>query len=46
MKNLLDIPFDKDLQFLSFDITNMCSNIPITELIKIIEMNIQIKRMK
>ena len=50
MNNLLDIQFDQDLKFISFDITNMYSNIPITKLIKIIEimckqndLNIEIK---
>jgi len=45
-----DIQFDQDLKFVSFDITNMYSNIPITELIKIIKimckqnvLNIEIK---
>jgi len=37
MEDLLDIPFDKDLKFVSFDIENTYSNIPITELTKIIE---------
>ena len=32
----LDIPFDKDLKFFKFDIENTYSNIPITELTKII----------
>jgi hypothetical protein len=37
MEELLDIPFDKDLKFFSFDIENTYSNIPIVELRKIIE---------
>jgi len=37
VEDLLDILFDKDLKFISFDIENMYSNIPITELTKIIE---------
>jgi hypothetical protein len=36
MKDLLEITFDKDLKFVSFDITNMYSNVPVKELIKII----------
>ena len=37
MYDLCDIPFDKDLEFVSFDITNIYTNVPVTELIKIIE---------
>jgi hypothetical protein len=37
MEDFLDIPFDKDLKFFSFDIENTYSNIPITELRKIIK---------
>jgi hypothetical protein len=37
MNDHRDIPFDKDLKFVSFDIKNMYYNIPITELIKIID---------
>jgi hypothetical protein len=37
MNDLLEGPFKQDLKSVSFDITNMYSNIPITELIKIIE---------
>jgi hypothetical protein len=51
MKDLPDIQFDQDLKFFSFDIKNMYSNIPITEIIKIIEImckqkdfNIEIKK--
>jgi hypothetical protein len=51
MNDLPDIPFDQDLKFFSFDLTNMYSNIPITELIKIIkimckqkDLNIEIKK--
>ena len=50
MNNIRDIPFNKDLKFVSFDITNMYTNIPITEIIKSIEitckqndLNIKIK---
>ena len=35
VEDLLDIPFDKDLKFVSSDIKNMYSNIPTTELTKI-----------
>jgi hypothetical protein len=38
MKGLLEIPFDKDLKFVSFDIKNMNSNVPVKELIKINEL--------
>ena len=38
MKDLSEIPFDKYLKFVSFDITNMYSNVPMNELIKIIEL--------
>ena len=37
MEELLDIPFDKDLKFFSYDIENTYSNIPRTELTKIIK---------
>ena len=37
MKDLLDIPFNNDLKLISFDITNMYSNVPVKELIKITE---------
>ena len=37
MEDLLDITFDKDLKFISVDITNKYLNIPITEIIKFIE---------
>jgi len=50
MNDLPDIPFNQDLKLVSFDITDMYSNIPITELIKITEimckqndLNIEIK---
>ena len=36
MKYLLDIPYDTDLKFTSFDITNMHTNIPTNELSDII----------
>jgi hypothetical protein len=35
--DLQEIPVDSDLRFASFDITDMYSNVPTTELIKIIE---------
>jgi hypothetical protein len=38
MKDLLEIPFDKDLKFVSFDIMNMYSNVTVNQLIKIIEL--------
>ena len=48
--DLPDIQYDQDLKFVSFNIMNIYSNIPITELIKIIEimckqndLNIEIK---
>jgi len=34
--DLLNIPFDPNLQFVSFDITNMFSNVPTEDLINII----------
>ena len=37
MNGLLEIPYDQNLKFLSCDITNMYSNIPTNELIKIID---------
>jgi len=37
MEDLLDIPFDKDLKFFSFDIENTYSSIPITEITKVIK---------
>ena len=37
MNDLNEIPFEKYLKFLSFDITNMYINIPTKELITIIE---------
>ena len=50
MNDLLDNHFDQDLKFVSVNIMNIYSNIPITELIKIIEimckqndLNIEIK---
>jgi hypothetical protein len=33
----LDIPFENDLKFNAFDITNMYSNVPVKELINITE---------
>ena len=36
MNDFLEIPYDQNLKFVSFDITNMYSNIPTNELIKII----------
>jgi hypothetical protein len=35
--DLKEIPVDSDLRFASFDITDMYSNVPTTDLIKIIE---------
>jgi len=50
INDLLDIQFEQDLKLVSFDTMNMYSNIPITEVIKIIEitckqndLNIEIK---
>jgi hypothetical protein len=38
LKNdLLEIPYDQNLKFASFDITNMYSNLPINELIKTVD---------
>jgi hypothetical protein len=37
MKDLLEIPFDKDLKFVSLFIKNMYLNVPVKELIKINE---------
>ena len=37
MNNLYEIPLEKDMKLVSFDITNMYTNIPMKELIKIIE---------
>ena len=37
-KWLLEIPYDQDLKFASFDISNMYSNIPTNELIKVIDL--------
>jgi hypothetical protein len=36
IQDLTDIPFDSNLQFVSFDITNMYTNVPTDELINII----------
>lgn len=38
MKDLLEIPCDKYLKLVSFDITNMYSNIPTKDLIQIIDL--------
>jgi len=38
MKGLLEIPVDKDLKFVSLDIKNMYSNVPVKEVIKINEL--------
>jgi hypothetical protein len=38
INDLLEIPFDQDLKFASFDITNMYSNIPKTNLINATEL--------
>ena len=37
MNDLNEIPFDNELKFVSFDISNMYTNIPTNELIEIIE---------
>ena len=37
MNDLWDVPFDKEFELVSFDITNMYTIFPIAELIKIIE---------
>ena len=37
MNDLNEIPLEKDLKFISFDMTNMYTNTPTKELIKIIE---------
>jgi hypothetical protein len=34
INDLLEIPYDQNLKFASFDITNMYSNVPTNELIK------------
>jgi hypothetical protein len=36
LNNLIDIPYDSSIKFASFDITNMYSNIPTKELLRII----------
>ena len=36
MKDLLDIPFDSGLKFVSFYITKMYSNVPVKELINLL----------
>jgi hypothetical protein len=38
MDEILSIPFDPDIQFVSFNITNMYSNVPTSDLIHIIEL--------
>jgi hypothetical protein len=38
MKDLLEILFDKDLKFVSFDIMNMYSNVTVNKPIKIIQL--------
>ena len=38
MYDLQEIPYNQNLKFASFDITNMCSNIPTGELINIIDL--------
>jgi len=37
IEDLRDIPFNPNLQFVSFDITNMYSNVPTGELLHIID---------
>jgi hypothetical protein len=38
MNDLLEVPYNKDIKFVSFDITNMYSNTPDKELLKIIKL--------
>jgi hypothetical protein len=38
MNGLLEIPYNKDIKFVSFDITNVCLNTPVKELLKIIKL--------
>ena len=38
MKDLLEIPYDKNLKLVSFDIKNMYSNTPTKDLIQIIDL--------
>jgi hypothetical protein len=38
MNDLLEIPYNKDIKFVSFDITNMYLNTPVKELLKIIKL--------
>jgi len=38
MNDLLEIPYNKDIKFVSFDTTNMYSNTPDKELLKIIKL--------
>jgi hypothetical protein len=38
MKDLLEIPLQKDLKYVSFDVTNMYSSTPVKELIEITEL--------
>jgi hypothetical protein len=38
MKDLLEIPFDKNVKLVSFDTTNMFSNVPIRNLLEIMEL--------
>ena len=38
MNDLLEIPYSKDIKFVSSDITNMYSNTPDKELLKIIKL--------
>jgi hypothetical protein len=45
IEDLLDIPFNKCLKFISFDIENTYSNIPITELTKIIKVTCKQNRL-
>ena len=41
MKDVLDIPYDSDLKFASFDITNMYTNTPTDELLISYEIYVQ-----
>jgi hypothetical protein len=38
LNDLTDVPYDSSIKFASFDITNMYSNIPTKDLLKIINM--------
>jgi hypothetical protein len=38
INELIEIPYEQDLKFASLDITNMYTNVPMNELIQIIEL--------